>query len=146
MDSLKSILGQKHIESFSTIKASELFEKYCDFIEELSVDEYDLTDDVEIEYEDGKHIYLDCEIEFDNYNKVLNLRCNGLNENLIEKCNFEIVINRDNEIRFRPKIDISDYRYLNDFTCYLLMLSNNWVKIEFDITNAEESVLVEFED
>lgn len=132
-ESLKAILGQKHIKQFSTIKASELFKEYCNFIANEEVDESDLADHIDIEYDEGgKTAYVDCVMQLDDYHNILTFECKDVCNIDENKYKFEIHLTRDNEIRFKPKIAITNYKYLDQFTCYLLMLSNNWVKVELD--------------
>lgn len=146
-ESLKSILGQKHIETFSTIKASELFKEYCSFMANEELDESDLADHIDIDYDDGeKTAYLECVMQLDDYHKVLRFNCNDVNDFKETKYKFEIALTRNNEIRFKPKIALTDYRFLDQFTCYLLMLSNNWVKVELDKTYSTNDVNVRISD
>lgn len=144
-ESLKAILGQKQIESFSKIKASELFKKYCDYIKNVDFSKIEVEDHVDVDYDDGyPTAYLTCEMALDYTDTKLVFECNDVDNS--ENYRFEISINRDNEIRFKPKIDITDYKHLDDFTCYLLMLSNNWVKVEFDERALSEDIEINIEE
>lgn len=146
-ESLKAIFGQKHIKAFSTIKASELFKEYCNFIKEKTFDESDFEDYIDIDDDEGeKTAYVECGMQLDDYHNILKFECDGLGEYKKEKCTFEIHLTRNNEIRFKPKLAITDYRFLDEFTCYLLMLSNNWVKVELDDEEASEDVEVRVDD
>ena len=140
-ESLKAILGQKQIKSFSTIKASELFKEYCNFIKELNIDKSDLADHIDIDYDDGEQTALiECEMQLDDYHNILIFECKDFDDYYKNKYRFEIHLTRDKEVSFKPKIAINDYRYLDNFTCYLLMLSNNWVKVELDEVDAYEEI------
>lgn len=145
-ESLKAILGQKHIESFSTITASEIFNKYCDYIESTQFNEYDLADHIDTEWDDdGKTAVVECKMDFDKCHRVIVFECEDVSALDENKYKFEIHLTGSNEIRFKPKININDYRYLDDFTCYLLMLTNNWVKVDFDseYETADVNILVD---
>ena len=154
-----SVDNKKLLENFEhlmtppeveTIKASELFEKWCEYVEK-NVD----TDGLEVNYDDGvsyEPVEVSMEVEFEEGRSwsnfeyaVLRFECEH-----DERLNFEIRLNRWNQkqvwdINYRKDSNISSLRYLDDFSIYLMRLDQAYVKLELDRDSDGNEVIPEKE-
>jgi len=153
VDNAKLLKNFEHLMTppeVETIKASELFKKWCKYVAK-KVD----TDGLEVNYDDGvsyEPVEVSMEVEFCEERDwsefkyaVLRFECEH-DENL----NFEISLNKWGkkelwDMGFRKESDISSLRYLDEFSIYLMRLNQAFVKIELDTSCDSDEVIPEKE-
>lgn len=138
---LQKTLGKTGGEKFGAIKLDEVLDKYVEYIEKqtFNADDFDNVDD--------GTAYVTCSVEVEELEGDYSWETTT---QLIFKTNVD---NDDHEVsveikynRIEMKFDsIQTYHTLNDFELYLLMLSNNYTRIEINKDSIEKDVCVEVE-
>lgn len=140
-----------------SIKVSEIFEEYCEFIAN-AYNDYDFEDS-EVSYDEGKCAYVDCSMSVEDDTKDYFFRKNGY---IVELTNekssdekstdikFKLSWNYDNtqlhiESDFRS-LSISDLKYMPPFILFLSWLEGEYIKIELDEREDSESAIVKLEE
>lgn len=144
VEGLQSTLGKPSL-SIKTVKLSEIFKEYCDYIENQSFD-HDYVDDID----EGK-AYVNCLADYEEedgyYFKSKKMYVTFKTD--IEEDSHEQKIEIYNGYKsLHLKVDfdkVSDYRYLNSFQLYLLQLSNCHAEIIIDDESFEDSVCCDVE-
>lgn len=140
-DNLKCILEEKAMTTRDTIKLSEIFKKYCDFMEGLTFYEVDLEDEDSVEYDEYKTATLTTRMEMHGGQIVF------YTEGLENGEKYRYKLRRwNNHVRYDKDFKLSEFEMLDSFSCFIMMLSNNFVKIEFDIKEDYDEVNVTIED
>lgn len=133
-----------------TIKSSELFEKWREYVAK-NVE----TDGLEVNYDDGvsyEPVEVSLEVEFEEERSWSNFEYAALRFECEhdEKLNFEIRLNRWNKkkhwnMNYCKDSNISSLRYLDDFSIYLMRLDQACVKLELDTDCEDDEVIPEKE-
>lgn len=150
LENFKTLMTSE--EKIKSIKVSELYEKWMDFVaKNIS------TDNLEVDYDDGVS-YESVEVNFNvEYNDsrswssfkyaVLTFECEK-----DEDMNFEISLSRYTngsdkgwDIRYDGKRELKSLRYLNEFEILLMNLSQNHTTIILDEDYATDDVRPEAE-
>lgn len=140
-----------------SIKVSEIFAEYCEFISNVYND-YDFEDS-EVSYDEGKYAYVDCSMSVDDDTQNYFFRKNGYiveltNEKSSEEkskdIKFKLSWNYDNtqlhvESDFRS-LSIGDLKYMPPFILFLAWLESEYIKIELDEREDSESAIVKLEE
>lgn len=141
--SIEEICGQKVMARNSTIKLSEIFKKYCETIKEECFSTSDFSWDYEFEEENGVS-EADLTLKVENkYNQIsFFIDCDELDYN------YRFTIKKDGDhLNYDKNFKISDLRYMNKFETFLIMLTINEIKIDYDIENEDEKeIWVTMED
>lgn len=144
----KDLISFKKIDK---IKVSEIYEKWIDFV----VKEVD-TDGLEVNYDDGvsyELVEVSMEVEYEEDRSwssfeeaKLVFECEH-----DEKMNFEIRISRWKEknknwdINYNTLHDIKSLRHLNEFTIFLMNLSQSYAELEIDTDCENDEITPEKE-
>lgn len=152
LDNKKMLENFKHLSSYENvkeIKVSELFEKWMDYVAK-KID----TSDLEVVYDDGvSYENPEVELEVEYYNErdwssykhaTIFFVCAK-----DEEMNREIKITKfkeyDWQLDSKPVHDISSLRYLDEFSIFLMNLSQSGTKIIIDTEYESDEVEVEAE-
>lgn len=141
IESIKTAVGEKQLTSKDTIKVSEIFEKYCEFIEGQTFSKCDLEDKDTIDYDEGMSAWLTASLSYSGC--FIKLKVKGLDNDYY---NYDLLYyssTRHLEVN-RKKINAFSTKW--SFDAWLLMLDVNRVNIELDIKSSEEEINVEIED
>lgn len=148
LSNFKELITDKEIKK--TIKVSELFDKWTEFVAE-NVE----TDGLDIDYDDGisyKPVGVTLEIEYDNDRDWSSFQY----ATMVFECeydedmNFAIRLSRWNkneekiwDMNYDTKHEIKSLRYLKAFEIFLMKLNQVGTKIEIDIDFEEHEVTPE---
>lgn len=145
---ITEVCGTKQPNSFSSIKMSEIFKKYQEFIGKETFNIDDIEDRINI---DGSSVSIDCKMELDD-EKILKFTLSEEDVNNADEYQYLIKLDRqkDNKYLISYYNDfyqkrLSDLRYANSFELFILALKNNMVYLEEDKPYMEETVEVEVE-
>jgi hypothetical protein len=150
LSNFKELMTNQEIKK--TIKVSELFDKWTDFVAK-DVE----TDGLDIDYDDGvsyKAVDVTLEIEYDNDRNWSSFQY----ATMVFECehdeamNFAIRLSRWNkneekiwDMHYDTKHEIEALRYLNEFEVFLMKLNQDGTKIEIDTDYEEDQVTPEKE-
>lgn len=150
LDNKKTLENFKHLSSYESvkeIKVSELFEKWMDYVSK-KID----TSELEVVFDDGpSYEYADVELEVEYYNDrdwssykhatILFVCAKD------EEMNREIKISKFKEYDWnldsKPVHDISSLRFLDEFSIFLMNLSQSGTKIIIDTEYENDELEVE---
>lgn len=140
-----------------SIKVSEIFAEYCEFVSKAYSDyEFEAR---EVSYDEGEGAYVDCSMSVEDDTQNYFFRKNGYIVELTnEKSNdekstdikFRLSWNYDNtqlhvESDFRS-LSISDLKYMPPFILFLSWLEGKYIQIELDEREDSESAYVSLEE
>ena len=134
-ENITELCGKKLPKSFSTIKTSEMFEKYKEFISKEEFDHYDVE---EIEGNTAM-VYCCISAYYDEIRFSVDVHTDE-HEYIIPLRNY----NGNLEISYEYFDDkrLSDLRFANSFELYILAIKNNFIRIEIDKADICEDVEV----
>lgn len=137
---IEETCGSKALSYKDTVKLSDIFKAYCDYVEKETFNEYDFDDDDELhdDYDNGgKYTELTLKMKVDDYIKFyIDDSYTTMDTKEREKYTFSLK-KWKNSVSYYKEIPLSKLRYISQFEMYLIMLSNNSVRIEFDCYNEE---------
>lgn len=140
-----------------SVKVSEIFEEYCEFVAK-AYNDYDFEDN-EVSYDDGKAAYIDCSMSVEDDTQNYFFRKNGY---IVELTNEKSDDEKSTDIKFRlawnydntslkaesdfRSLSISDLRFMPPFLLFLSWLEGEYINIELDEREDSESAYVALEE
>lgn len=148
-EAIEETCGSKALSYKDTVKLSDIFKAYCDYVEKETFYPSDFNDEDEFhdDYDNGgKYVELNLKMDVDDYIKFYIDDCSTtMDYREREKYTFSLK-KWDRTISYYKDIPLRKLSYISKFEMYLIMLSNNNVKIEFDCRNEECEVECEIEE
>ncbi len=162
-NSIKNLKGFLDIDVTygQKVKLSDIFEKYCEFIEKDAFTESDF-ESTEINRDDGvKNVWVECYMQAEKkeegyftqtkkYSVELSNQKSDEPKSRFRKTAFNFEIRHSsydskNHIGLGLDVSIDEIHHLPAFVLYLIKLSNNYADIEIDTEEASDEVSIEFE-
>lgn len=143
MDNFKEFISDIGVESFGTIKMSQIFKKYCEIVAERVE-----TSNLEIDYDESPSyelVNVSLEIEksdsgWSYEHNMVTLQCDE-DESL--RFEFETWAERSAKVQYLRLFDKSNFTgisRMNEFELYLLKLTQLNIKVELDTEYMDEQV------
>lgn len=148
-EAIESTCGSKALSYKDTVKLSDIFKAYCEYVEEETFSECDFDDDdIHDDGEGKKYVELTLKMDVGNY---INFYIDGryITMDYKDREDYAFRLRKwssSNHVSYDKKIPLDELRYISKFEMYLIMLSNNNVKIEFDCNDEECEVECEIEE
>lgn len=144
-ENIKTVCGTKLPPYKEKLGLSEIFDKYVEYIEGEVFNKSDFEDSGEI---DGRYGYVECFMEYDYCDNKITFKIEGVeNADDYEKVVKIDIIGGDRHISRRnfENNNLFELKYASKFDCYLMVLSNMYVKLELDKEESESTACVEVE-
>lgn len=142
---IEETCGKKSLTNKNTIKLSEIFKKYCSYLENKTFSDGDFENDSHIEIDDdGRTYYLNATMKVKGNTIRFYLDDDNLEENVKNNFSFEIR-KYGSTIYYRCEKTMDEIALIDSFEMFLIMLSNNNVKLEEDDSFLEECITVDVE-
>lgn len=166
LNGIKSIYSQdeniRGLRFGQTVKLSDIFKKYCEFIKGKTFDEDDLDkkgiESFDYDEEEGKYAYVGVEMTVEEtetetyygykrskYTVEMRSELNGENEGFT----FSVCEAYNREFRLEIETGgmlLAELSHIDPFIMYLITVRNNYCKIQIDTESEHEDVKVEVED
>lgn len=144
---IENTCGKKALTYKDTVKLSNLFKMYCEYIENETFYESEFEHEIELDDEGDKTAYLDLNMEINPRTKNIKFYIDESDLDPYTQRYYSFEVRKNNStISIYCDKKVSNLSSISKFEMFLIMLSNNSVKIDFDCENLRKEVVVNVEE